>query len=107
LLHWFSSPMRALEKAVEKGYYFSEGPATVYSDDIREVVKRVPLTNLLTETDGPVRFFKKPFEGRKTTSCFIPVVISAFAEVKKASVEEVAIQLLKNFQNFFEVNLIP
>jgi TatD DNase family protein len=103
LLHWFSNPISALDKAVERDYYITEGPATLYSNGIREVVKKVPLTNLLTETDGPVRFFKKPFEGKRTTPSFIPAVIAAFAEVKKISVEEVAGQILNNFQNFFDV----
>ncbi len=106
LLHWFSNPISALGKAIERGYYITEGPAILYSNGIREVVKKVPLTNLLTETDGPVRFFKRPFEGKRTTPSFIPTVIAAFAEVKKISVEEVAEQILENFKNFFDVERI-
>ncbi|MGA2307958.1 MAG: TatD family hydrolase [Candidatus Bathyarchaeia archaeon] len=105
LLHWFSNPISALVKAVERGYYITEGPPAAYSDGIRDVVKMVPLTNLLTETDGPVRFFKKPFEGKRTTPAFIPNVIAAFAEVKNMSAEEVAEQILRNFQDFFDVKL--
>ena len=105
LLHWFSNPMSALFKAVEKGYYITEGPPVAFSEGIRSVVKRVPLTNLLTETDGPVRFFKAPFQGKRTTPAFIPTVIRAFAEIKKMRVEEVADQILRNFQGFFDVEL--
>ena len=105
LLHWFSTPISALGKAVERGYYITEGPLAVYSNGIRDVVKRVPLTNLLTETDGPVRFFKGPFEGKRTTPAFVPTVIAAFAEVKNIGAEEVAGQILKNFQDFFDVKL--
>jgi TatD DNase family protein len=105
LLHWFSNPIGALDKAVERGYYITEGPPAAYSNGIRDVVKRVPITNLLTETDGPVRFFKGPFEGKRTTPAFIPTVVAAFAEVKNMSAEEVARQILKNFQDFFGVKL--
>jgi len=105
LLHWFSKPVSALAKAMERGYYITEGPPAVYSNDIRDVVKRVSLTNLLTETDGPVRFFKAPFQGRRTTPAFIPSVIRAFAEIKNKGVEEVAGQILRNFQEFFDVKL--
>lgn len=38
LLHWFSHPMPALVKAMENGYFITEGPPTVYSAGIREVV---------------------------------------------------------------------
>jgi TatD DNase family protein len=105
LLHWFSNPISALVKAVDRGYYITEGPPAAYSNDIRDVVKRVPLTNLLTETDGPVRFFKAPFEGKRTTPALIPTVIKAFAEVKEMGVEEVAGQILENFQDFFSLRL--
>jgi len=56
LFHWFSSPVELLPQIIERGYYVSEGPAAVFSSRIQNVVRRVPITNLLTETDGPVRF---------------------------------------------------
>jgi TatD DNase family protein len=105
LLHWFSNPISALSKAVERGYYITEGPPTAYSNGIREVVRRVPLTNLLTETDGPVRFFKQPFEGKRTTSAFIPLVVKAIAEIKKLDIASVAGQIIENFEEFFGIKL--
>lgn len=105
LLHWFSNPISALSKVVENSYYITEGPTTAYSNGIREVVRRVPLSNLLTETDGPVRFFKQPFAGKMTTPAFIPTVVKAIAEIKKVEVESVAEQILKNFTEFFGVKL--
>ncbi|MGA9388688.1 MAG: TatD family hydrolase [Candidatus Bathyarchaeia archaeon] len=104
LLHCFSSPISALSKAVEKGYYITEGAPTLYSNGIREVVKKVPLTNLLTETDGPVRFFRPPFDGKRTTPAFIPTVVKAIAEIKELAVEDVAEQIIENFEEFFKVN---
>jgi TatD DNase family protein len=94
-----------LSKVVENGYYITEGPPTVYSNGIREVVRRIPLTNLLTETDGPVRFFKQPFDGEKTTPAFISTVVKAIAEIKKVEVAVVAEQIMKNFVEFFGVKL--
>lgn len=105
LLHWFSNPISALFKAVEKGYYITEGAPTLYSNETREVVKKVPLTNLLTETDGPVRFFKPPFDGKRTTPAFIPTVVKAIAEIKELDVKEVAEQIIDNFEAFFRVKL--
>jgi TatD DNase family protein len=75
-----------LSKVVDRGYFITEGPPTAYSNGIREVVQRTPLTNLLTETDGPVRFFKAPFAGKMTTPCFIPTVVKSIAEIKKLDV---------------------
>ncbi|MEM0058372.1 MAG: TatD family hydrolase [Candidatus Bathyarchaeia archaeon] len=105
LLHWFSNPISALSKAIDHGYYISEGPPVVYSEGIRDVVKRVPLENLLTETDGPVRYFRSPFDGRLTSPAFLPKVVNAIAEIKRKDVSEVAEQILKNFEEFFGLKL--
>jgi len=105
LLHWFSNPISALVKAVENGYYITEGLPTAYSNGIREVVRKTPLTKLLTETDGPIRFFKKPFNGKRTTPAFIPTVVKAIAEIKKIDIGDVAEQIAKNFEEFFGVKL--
>jgi TatD DNase family protein len=105
LLHWFSNPISALTNVIEKGYYITEGPPAVYSNGIQEVVRRIPLTNLLTETDGPVRFFRQPFNGKRTSPALIPAVVEAIAKIKKVSVEEAAEQIAKNFTGFFGVKL--
>jgi TatD DNase family protein len=105
LLHWFSYPLTALSQAVSHGYYITEGPPTAYSLGIREVVANVPLTNLLTETDGPVKYYKPPFNGQMTKPSFIRTVVDAIAEVKKVPVDDVVEQIAKNFELFFEKKL--
>lgn len=103
LLHWFSHPMSALYKAMENGYFITEGAPVVYSNGIREVVKKVELTNFLTETDGPVLFRKHPFDGQMTRPSYIPLVVEAVAEIKKKPVSDVSEQIIKNFETFFNI----
>jgi TatD DNase family protein len=105
LLHWFSYPMSALIKAIDKGYFITEGPPVTYSPGIREVVEKAPITNLLTETDGPVKYWKKPYSGQLTKPSFIQNVVEAVAEIKKMQVQDVAEQVLENFKVFFDVKL--
>jgi TatD DNase family protein len=105
LLHWFSHPMAALYKAMDNGYFITEGPPVTYSNGIREVVENVPLTHFLTETDGPVTYWKHPYNGQLTKPSFIRNVVEAVAEIKKMQVEEVAEQIGKNFEVFFNIKL--
>ena len=105
LLHWFSHPMSALDKALDNGYFITEGPPATYSNGIREVVEKIPLTNLLTETDGPVTYWKQPFNGQLTKPSYIRNVVEAVAEIKKMQAEEVAEQIIKNFEAFFNIKL--
>jgi TatD DNase family protein len=93
LLHWFSHPISALSKAINHGYFITDGPPVAYSNGIREVVKKVPLTNFLTETDGPVTYRKPPFNGQLTKPSFIRTVVEAVAEVKQMAVADVAEQI--------------
>jgi len=102
LLHWFSHPLGLLPQIVDYGYYITEGPPSVYSTGIREIIRRIPLTNLLTETDGPVRFWG-PFKGEMTTPSFIPKVVEAIAQLKGKKENDVADQIVQNFTNFFGI----
>jgi TatD DNase family protein len=105
LLHWFSHPMTALAKALDNGYFITEGPPVTYSNGIREVVDKTPITNLLTETDGPVTYWKQPFNGQLTKPSYIRNVIGAVAEIKKMQAEEVAEQIIRNFETFFDIKV--
>jgi TatD DNase family protein len=102
LLHWFSRPHSLIPTIVDRGYYITEGPPSVFSNGIREVIRRIPLTNLMTETDGPVRF-RGPFKGKLTTPSFIPTVVEAIAQLKGKEKGEVADQIFQNFVDFFGV----
>jgi TatD DNase family protein len=105
LLHWFSYPLTALSQAISHGYYITEGPPAAYSNGIREVVAQVPITNLLTETDGPVRYYKQPFNGELTKPSFIRTVVESVADIKKIPLEDVAEQIATNFETFFNLKL--
>jgi TatD DNase family protein len=105
LLHWFSHPMSALTKALDNGYFITEGPPATYSNGIREVVEKTPITNLLTETDGPVTYWKQPFNGQLTKPSYIRNVVEAVAEIKKLHATEVAEQIIKNFETFFNIKV--
>jgi len=105
LLHWFSHPMSALIKALDNDYFITEGPPLIYSNGIREVVDKTPITNLLTETDGPVTYWKQPFNGQLTKPSYIYNVVRAVAEIKKMQIEDVAKQIIKNFECFFNIRV--
>ena len=55
LMHWFEGEALVSE-AASRGYYFSLGPALLYSKKLRRIAQAVPAERLLTESDGPVSF---------------------------------------------------
>ncbi len=76
--------------------------ARALSRGIKDIIRRMPLTDLLTETDGPIRF-RGLFKGKMTAPSFILLVVEALAHLKEKKETEVADQKFQNFANFFEV----
>jgi len=105
LLHWFSHSISTLHKAMDNGCFITEGPPATYSKDIREIIEKVPLTHFLTETDGPVTYWKRPYNGQLTTPSLIRNVVEAVAEIKEMQVYDVAQQIAENFEVFFNIRL--
>ena len=68
-------------------------------------MKKVPLENFLTETDGPLTYRKAPYKGQLTRPSFIKKVVEAVAEVKNMAVVNVADQIASNFEGFFDIKL--
>ncbi len=102
LVHWFSQPHTLIPTIVDRGYYISEGIPCMFSSGIRQVVRCVPLTNLMTETDGPVHF-RGPFKNKLTTPSVIPKIVESIAELKEMEESEVSEQIFQNFVDFFGV----
>jgi TatD DNase family protein len=80
LLHWFAGSKKQLAKSMEMGLYVSYGPALVYSDDKKVLLRHTHKNRFLVETDGPVRY-SRCFEGKPAlpTSFLSSVVASAAA----------------------------
>jgi TatD DNase family protein len=102
LMHWYSGPIEYLEDVCDRGWTISFGPSILFSKRIREIIAKVPLECLLTETDGPVRY-RGPFLESETTPRFIRIVVEEAARILRTEPETLADQILNNFYRFFEV----
>ena len=53
IVHWYSGPLDVFRELVARGYAFTIGVELHHSPLIRQLATEVPLSQLLTETDGP------------------------------------------------------
>lgn len=53
IFHWYSGDIRLIPRICDKGYYFSINQAMTMSNNGREILKRIPIGALLTESDAP------------------------------------------------------
>lgn len=56
IFHWFTGSIPQLEKIIELGCYFSINPRMLKTKSGIEVVKTVPISRMLLETDIPFTF---------------------------------------------------
>ena len=99
VLHCFGGRKALITRGKELGYYFTLPPSIVKSSAFKTIAKKVPLTQLLTETDAP---WQSPVAGEKNEPANVKVAIKKIAEIKNISEKEVADQIWKNYEELFE-----
>jgi TatD DNase family protein len=96
--HCFSGKKSLIRKASELGHYFSVPPNILRSHSFQSLVKIVPLTQLLTETDAP---YLSPYAEKRNEPAFVTETIKKIAEIKELSEEEVAELIWQNYVKVF------
>jgi len=86
-MHAFDGKAQTAMKGVEAGYYFSIPPSLIRSRQKQKLVKRLPLTHLLIETDSPVL---GPDPNQRNEPANAVIVVQAIAQIKEITPEEVA-----------------
>jgi len=104
VIHCCTEPWSAIERFVEYGCFLSFTGIATYpkSEDIRETIRRCPLSRIMIETDAPY-LSPIPHRGKRNEPSFVVEVARCIAEVKNESLEEVDIQTTKNAKEFYGI----
>jgi len=86
-LHAFDGRASTALPAVEAGYFFSIPPSVVRSRQKQKLVKQLPLTCLLVETDSPVL---GPEPAVRNEPSNLALAVQAIAEIKSLPIQAVA-----------------
>lgn len=97
-LHAFDGRAVKALPAVEAGYYFSVPPSIVRSRQKQKLVHRLPLENLLLETDSPVL---GPDPDRRNEPANVRVSLEAIAELKEVAIEQVEEAVITNTRRLY------
>jgi TatD DNase family protein len=102
VMHCFSSRRELAEAALALGFYISLSGIITFkkSDDLRAIVKDVPLDRLLVETDSPY-LAPQPFRGKPCEPAYVVHTAQALADIKGVSAEEIARLTTENFFRLF------
>lgn len=103
LLHCFSSGRQLAEDALDFGFTLSLSGIVTFkkSEELRAIVKDVPLDRILVETDAPY-LAPVPFRGKRNEPAFVAHTAACVAELKGVDAVELARVTTANFFRLFD-----
>lgn len=102
LIHCFSTSQMLAEKAMALGLYISISGIVTFKKavELQEIVKDLPLSMLLVETDAPY-LAPMPHRGKRNEPAFTRHTAEFLAELKQIPYDEVARATTANFFKLF------
>ena len=102
VLHCFSSGRGLAEAALALGFYISISGIVTFknAEDLRAIVRDLPLDRLLVETDSPY-LAPVPYRGKRNEPAFVAATAAAVAALKGVDPEELAAATTANFFRLF------
>lgn len=102
VLHCFTESWEMAKAAIEMNFYISFSGIVTFrnAEELRDVVRNMPLERLLVETDSPY-LAPVPHRGKKNEPRFTREVAECVAELKGISLEELAAITSANFDRLF------
>lgn len=102
LIHCFSSTRQVSDCALDLGFYISLSGIVTFkaADELRSILRDIPLDRLLLETDSPY-LAPVPKRGKRNEPAFIVHTAAAVAGIKGVSPEELARITTENFFRLF------
>lgn len=105
VLHCFTESWDMAKKALDLNYYISFSGIVTFknAEELRSVVKNVPLDRILIETDSPY-LAPIPYRGKPNEPKYVPEVARCIADLKGVSIEEIADITTRNYRALFNRN---
>ncbi len=100
IMHCFTSSMWLAERCLELGFYISASGIVTFKNakNVQEVFKKVPLENLLIETDSPY-LAPEPMRGKSCEPAYLKHTAKYLAQLLDISYSELAKKTSENFHN--------
>ncbi|QIM62153.1 metal-dependent hydrolase [Pasteurellaceae bacterium Orientalotternb1] len=105
VLHCFTEDWAMAKSALDIGFYISISGIITFrnAEELRDVVRKVPLDRLLVETDSPY-LAPIPYRGKPNQPAYVREVCEYVATLKGVSLAEMAQITTQNVKNLFKIN---
>jgi TatD DNase family protein len=98
--HWLKAPSDIIKEIISLGYYVSVTPEVCFRERDIELVKNVPVDQLLIETDGPWQH-SGPFAERQTSPLLLKEICSCLSNILTIPLEDLTKQIYKNTNKLY------
>jgi TatD DNase family protein len=104
VLHCYSQSREMAKEYTKLGYYLGVGGVVTFknSREIKEVVKTIDLSRLVSETDGPY-LAPSPYRGKRNEPSFLPYILEEIALLKNIDIKTVKNTLEANTEKLFGI----
>jgi TatD DNase family protein len=103
-MHFFVGGEEEARRFVELDFTMSYTAVLTFTHDYDEVIRSIPLTHLLSETDSPY-VAPAPNRGKRNEPTAVIEVVKAIARIRGEDEEEVRKAILANSERIFSVSL--
>lgn len=106
VLHCFTETEEMARQALDLGFYISISGIITFknAEELRQVVRLLPLDRLLVETDSPY-LAPIPYRGKQNQPAYTREVCEYVATLKGLSIEQFAAQTTENFERLFKIKV--
>jgi len=103
VMHCFSSSLALAEATLGLGFYISISGIVTFrnADELRAIVRNLPLDRLLVETDAPY-LAPVPYRGKRNEPAFVATTAAAVAELRGLKLQHLAEITSANFFRLFD-----
>lgn len=102
VFHCFTEDWAMAQQGIERNFYISISGIVTFknAENVRDVVRKVPLDKLLVETDSPY-LAPVPYRGKQNQPAYVREVAEFVADIKGVSLETLAEHTTNNFFDLF------
>jgi TatD DNase family protein len=100
--HFFVGDIEIAKRFVDIGFTMSFSGVITFTKDYDDVVRFLPITMILAETDSPYAT-PAPFRGKRNSPMYVQEVVAKIAVLRREPFEEVRVQLLENVKRVFDL----
>ncbi len=102
VFHCFSGTQEDVKKIVDANFYIGIGGVVTFKNStLRNIIKDIPLSNILLETDAPY-LAPTPYRGKRNEPSYLSYIAETIASLSHQSIEEVIHQTTENACHLFK-----